>query len=447
MDRSTSSRAPSETGPVDVRLDRELANKLQAAGQHRSQDLDSLVDSVLRTYLASDGSDDDDEEHHGTHELNLANETLRSIVEAVVTVDRLANVEYMNPSAEEMTGWPLEEAIGLPIDEVAHLCEPSASWISLELVQDCLRQGESVDVDDGCELITRMGHHISVQGVATPLRNASGNMAGAALVIRDVRHQKEIEAQLVEQRNKLEALVEKRTHDLVALQGELLKKERLATLGQLTAMVGHEIRNPLGTIQNTMQVLCERLKPQNDARMDRMLDRILRNVNRCNRITEELLDYSQIRPANIEMVELDAWLTGVLDEFKIPDGVQILREFSCPDPVPLDPHRMRRVLVNLYDNACQAMTDAEDLTTRQLRIQTSKGPSSVEIVVHDTGPGMPPEVQANIFEAFFTTKRFGLGLGLPIVRQIVEQHRADIHYQSNPGEGTRVTLRLPLSME
>jgi signal transduction histidine kinase len=240
----------------------------------------------------------------------------------------------------------------------------------------------------------------------------------------------------------LEHRVEVRTAELRAAQEELVRKERLSTLGQLTATVAHELRNPLSSIRNTLFALKETAAP---AGLERPLGRIERSVTRCDRIISELLDFTRaraLRPANIAV---DEWLDEILDEQSLPPGITLLRRFAAPGYVMrLDCERMRQVVVNLVENAAQALAEGAPADReRQIMVGTRALTSGYELTIEDNGPGIPESVLPQVFEPLFSTKSFGTGLGLPTVKQIVEQHGGVIKIDSEPGCGARATVLLP----
>jgi signal transduction histidine kinase len=227
-------------------------------------------------------------------------------------------------------------------------------------------------------------------------------------------------------------------------ESELLKKERLSALGQLTATVAHELRNPLSSIRNTIFTVREQAKAKG-MDLDRPMSRIERSIGRCDEIIADLLEYARSRDLRRSAIELDHWLGEVLDEQKIPDGIRIERRLGAPTTrVQLDVDRFRRVIINLIDNATQALADAGSaISERRITVATRVG-EMAEILVEDTGPGIAPETMTRVFEPFFSTKAFGTGLGLPTVKQIVEQHGGSITIDSAPGTGTRIDIHLPL---
>jgi signal transduction histidine kinase len=232
---------------------------------------------------------------------------------------------------------------------------------------------------------------------------------------------------------------------LLMAQDELLKKQRLAVIGQLTATVAHELRNPMSAIRNTVYALKE-YGPGETANLTRSLDRIGRSVDRCDKIIEELLDYSRTRDLQRETFAFDLWLRDVMAEFAAPATLTIAFELAAPAAkVALDTDRLQRVVINLVENAAQALAEYGEAREPRITLKTRVLDGEVELQIEDNGPGIPAENLARVFEPLFTTKRQGTGLGLPTVRQIVQQHDGDIELHSVVGEFTRAVIRLPLA--
>jgi signal transduction histidine kinase len=232
---------------------------------------------------------------------------------------------------------------------------------------------------------------------------------------------------------------------LKTTQAELLRQERLATLGQLTATVSHEIRNPLATIRAS--AFAVDLKTRNkDLDVEEAVDRIQRNITRCDNIITELLDYTRMKEPELQTLYFDEWLQQVLTEQTIPKDITLNLNLSSGVDVSLDPNRFQRVIINLVDNACQAMLEYSILNEhpRVLSITSDVIDRQLKLSIADTGPGIAPDVMPHIFEPLYSTKGFGVGLGLPIVREIVKQHAGEIEITSTSGQGTEVTLWLPL---
>jgi PAS domain S-box-containing protein len=276
-----------------------------------------------------------------------------------------------------------------------------------------------------------------------PITGPDGEVLGVGAVVVDITERKSAEQELSRLNAELEQRVEKRTAELRAAQEELLRRERLATLGQLTATVSHELRNPLGAMRSSIYVVEKKLESA-DARLLQAVARISRSISRCDRIIDELLDFTRIRELEIRSIDLDDWLCNVLNELPVPKGIRIERQFGAQGAtVPADPDSLRRAVINVYDNACQAMQGAELDTGPRLTVRTGICGGRAEIIIADNGPGIPQDKMDRIFEPLFSTKSFGIGLGLPVVRQIMEKHGGAVEAGASQEGGARFTLWLP----
>jgi signal transduction histidine kinase len=244
----------------------------------------------------------------------------------------------------------------------------------------------------------------------------------------------------------LERRVEARTAELRAAQDELLRRERLSTLGQLTATVAHELRNPLSAIRNTLFTLKDSLSHAAHD-LERPFGRMERSIARCDGIIRDLLEYTHVQDLRRRAVIGDEWVEEALAEHALPNGLKLLRQFDAPGGrISIDTERMRQVLVNLLDNAAQAMPQADETRAApRILIATRVREKGYELAIDDNGAGIPPEILGKVFEPLFSTKSFGTGLGLPTVKRIVEQHGGTIAIVSKPGAGTRVTVTLPVA--
>lgn len=263
---------------------------------------------------------------------------------------------------------------------------------------------------------------------------------------QDITELKQIEQELARLNAELEQRVEDRTAELRAAQAELVKNERLATLGQLTATVSHELRNPLGAMRTSMYVV-EKKTDAEDQRLRASIDRVNRNITRCDQIIDELLDYTRIRDLDLRQTDLDRWLGAILDEQDTPSKVTVKRKFGTKGArIPFDSDRLRRAIVNVFENACHAAAACAHRKAL-VSIETSLRKDRVQITVSDNGAGIPPEIREKIFEPLFSTKNFGVGLGLPTVRQIMEQHGGGIEIGEGRDGGAKFALWLPLAEE
>jgi signal transduction histidine kinase len=255
---------------------------------------------------------------------------------------------------------------------------------------------------------------------------------------------------LEQYRSNLEELVSERTRELEAAQKELVSKEKLAIMGTLSAMVSHEIRNPLGTIRNTIFNI-KQLVSKNNYDLEPELDRIERNVVRCDHIIEELLDFTRLQEKNFEPVNIDPWLNELIDEQSIPEAMTVTINLKAQIVVHIDNESFRRAVINVIQNGIQAMTKtksgnkSEHFKQRDMKltVESRVHQGRVELVITDNGEGIPQANLDKIYEPLYSTKSFGVGLGLPIVKGIMEQHLGGIEIDSQVGTGTKVTLWLP----
>ena len=261
---------------------------------------------------------------------------------------------------------------------------------------------------------------------------------------------RENEKQLRHQQAHLEELVRERTASLEAAQETLVRNERLAALGQLTATVSHELRNPLNAMQPSLYIIRNQVD-QGETKVLESVDRIERNLKRCDRIIDELLDFTRITSLELSDINLDDWIKTVVGEIDIDPSIKIEWDLNLTGKVlKLDPDRMRRAITNIVVNACQAMMYTEASSTRNsakiLTIQTKNTGQRLELNIRDTGPGISQENLGKVLEPLFSTKNFGVGLGMPIVRQIMELHRGGVEIDSEPGKETMISLWLPLGI-
>ncbi len=237
----------------------------------------------------------------------------------------------------------------------------------------------------------------------------------------------------------LQRMVAERTSELEKAQAELLVKERLAVLGNLSGSISHEIRNPLGAIGASVYYLNIKLGAGNEKTRSH-LARIQRNVDKATAIIESLLNLTRMKAPKTASYDLRRLIPEILRDAGIPETVEI--DIHHPQDeimADVDAAQLRIAVKNIVHNAVQAMQGAGALTAR-IRQPT---PDRAEIVLSDTGPGIPPEHSDNVFQPLFTTKTHGIGFGLSIAKMIVEKHGGKIRAESPPGGGARFVMTFP----
>lgn len=347
-------------------------------------------------------------------------------------------VDMWNPAAEAIFGFSEEEMTGRsPLDTIV---AEELRGEMLTLWPRLMSGDTSAHSVNGN--LTKAGKTIICEWYNTPVHDLSGEIIGVISMVQDVSDRKAAENELERYRHQLEELVKQRTEQLEKAQQELVQKERLAVLGQLTATVSHEIRNPLGTVANSLYLLKDALPGDDFPHLARPLQLAERNIERCDGIINDLLDFSRQRTIEKEAVAIDEWLVELLDELIFPADVNCHWLLNSKTVVLIDSERLRRVMVNVITNALQAM-DEVSVADKSLEIITMVADGRCEINVCDTGVGMSEEVMSRIFEPMFSTKNFGVGLGVPIIKNIMEGHGGGVIYQSSLDRGTTVTLWIP----
>lgn len=331
---------------------------------------------------------------------------VNSVADGIIAVDNQGLVTSINTAAQQMMNAPSERSVGQPYQS---LFRPGAKFTSVLL--DTLRTGEKyIGVDLAHPLPTKTLH---VSASSSVLRDGGGATIGAVVVIKDLSEK-------------------------FHLQTQIMRADRLAALGELMAGIAHEIRNPLTSIRGFMQ----HLQTSDDIEEWRQYaPLVVRQVDSLNRIITELLEFSRHRPPRIGSVELGAVIREVTMLAGNKCSTDITLELS-PEvpPIEADGEALKQVVLNLVLNAIQATPEGGRITIRTGILSSD----AVMISVRDDGVGIAPDDLEKVFDPFFSTKPTGTGLGLAMVRRIVDAHAGHIDISSTLGLGTEIVLRLPL---
>jgi signal transduction histidine kinase len=239
----------------------------------------------------------------------------------------------------------------------------------------------------------------------------------------------------------------KANESLREAQDEIRRSERLAALGQLTAGLAHELRNPLGTMKTSAELLARQVSQESEIARE-MAGYIASEVDRTNSLITRFLDFARPQNLHLQDGDLSSLLDRVVERLErekagTAASVSVIKNYS-PDipPVAFDEQLLERALLNLVINAAQASPPGGVVTVKTRRVETSEGPA-VEVAIIDRGSGIQPKDLESIFNPFFTTKADGVGLGLAIVSKIVDEHGGRIAVESTPGEGSVFRVYLP----
>ncbi len=225
----------------------------------------------------------------------------------------------------------------------------------------------------------------------------------------------------------------------------LLRSERLATIGRMTSLITHELRNPLSSINLNAEMLKDTLHQRgiDDEDIMPLLDTVIDEVDHLSDITEEYLVYARLPSPDLETQPLKTILEALIDFHHWQwEQQEIHVQLHLPkDPIFVlaDAQQLRQALLNIVQNAVDVSDPGQ---TIDISVSTSDAMALIDIC--DQGPGMDPDVQQRLFEPFYTTKTSGTGLGLPMTQEIIEQHDGHLRVQSTPGQGSTFTIELPL---
>jgi signal transduction histidine kinase len=253
------------------------------------------------------------------------------------------------------------------------------------------------------------------------------------------QERKRAEEALKEYSERLEEMVEERTQELREAQEQLIRKEKLAVLGQLAGGVGHELRNPLGAIKNAVYFLNMVLE-ETEPEVKEALEIMQKEVATSEKIISSLLDFARARPPTRRKVNINDVVQEALSRIAVPENVEVVSQLDEALPTILaDPDQLGQVFGNIILNAVQAMAEGGRLVLRS----EVESPEWVAVSFTDTGAGISEENLDKLFEPLFTTKAKGVGLGLAVVKSLVEGHGGNIKVQSEVGKGSTFTVRLP----
>jgi two-component system, NtrC family, sensor histidine kinase PilS len=339
---------------------------------------------------------------------------LRSVGSGIVTMDLHGNIASWNPAAESITGYGYEE-IKDRWQEVFGECTKGLFGHTASLMERPFRFNGQILKKDGS---------IAILGLtASLLKDDLNAVRGIILIFQDITM-------------------------ILDMEERVRRQERLASIGSLAAGIAHEIRNPLAALSGSIQVLQGELALKGDN--GHLMQIVVRETDRLNTIITEFLEYA--RPKVVHAKEID--LSSVIDENimllknsrDFSNGIRISCEIAPDIRLHGDVQRLRQVFWNLLLNSCQALAAGGEIAVIATPFSRTEDETVwCEIVLSDTGPGIAREHLNKIFDPFFTTKQGGTGMGLAIAYRIIEDHGGQIAVESDPGKGTTVRIRLPMS--
>lgn len=242
---------------------------------------------------------------------------------------------------------------------------------------------------------------------------------------------------LEELNQSLELRVGSRTRELRTALNELIKKERLAAIGQMASIVSHEIKNPLAVIKNAVYLIKARLGENAEPKILKNISVIDQEINQANGIIEEILGYARSREQILSVTDLTMYIKEILASYPMPAHIKVSTEFAETSLiVKIDTEEMKQAVRNIIGNAVEVMPESGVLV-----IKTFAGENGTAVLsIRDSGPGIPQNIRENIFTPFFTTKARGTGLGLAVVKKVAGRNNVQIELVSEEGKGTKISM-------
>ncbi len=344
--------------------------------------------------------------------------TLASIGDSVITTDAEGRVTFLNRVAEATSGWTAVEARGTPLEEVFCIVNERTREPVANPVQKVITTGRIAGLANHTVLIRKDKSEIPIDDSAAPIRDNQGNIAGVVLVFRDVSRERQSQAAVI-------------------------RAEKLASVGRLAASIAHEINNPLEAVSNLLYLI--ESAPDVSAQSRNWADTAQRELSRAAHVARQTLSFAR-RTEKRELVPLDALVDEVLALYANRlngKGVQVLRRYRDHAVAEVSCIDVKQVTANLIANSFDALPAGGTL---HLRLTTThwNGSPRVRLTVADKGNGIAAEHLPHVFEPFFSTKDgTGTGLGLWVIKEIVEGHKGCVHLRSRIGKGTVVTVCWP----
>jgi PAS domain S-box-containing protein len=370
--------------------------------------------------------------------LETSEERFRLVAEAsnmmVYEIDVKAGKPSIIRGFEELVGYKLNEVTSN--DWVHNRIHPDDSQRVLAEYQTCIEKNQ-VGYSTKYRFRHKNGHFITVQDTAKVVKDREGKVIRVIGGVVDISQIEENRTKIERHSKELEELVKERTK-------QLRDSERLATIGTTAGMVGHDIRNPLQAMMSDVYLLKEGLKampelPVKDEVVE-SLEGLENNITYINKIVADLQDYARPLKPEYSYVDISEVMQALVSTAGVPPEIRVTLSCNTFKKIKTEPTFIRRALTNLVNNAIQAMPNGGDL-----ELTCYKAENRVLLTVADTGVGIPENVKPKLFVPMMTTKSKGQGLGLAVVKRLVESINGTISFESQEGKGTKFTIELRTS--
>ena len=358
---------------------------------------------------------------------------LEQVAQPIFIKDATFHYVFVNRALEILTGRTRDAMLGRTDYDL--FPKPQADFFRLK-DEEVVRTARTVEIAE--EPLDARGGVRRLRTVKAPLLDAVGVPTHIVGIVTDLTDVLSTGERLRFENEDLERRVGARTAELASTQDTLLRRERLAVLGQLAGGLAHQIRNPLAAMQTAASILKRKLGESVDTEVAQALAVIREEVWEANRIITDLIDYARVKPPAREDVPLEELVDSMLAELQLPPTIRISRSLEPDLVAAVDVRQTRDALGNVTRNAIEAMPAGGEL-----RLTAFGDPKEIIVAIEDTGPGLTRDAVATLFEPLVTSKPLGLGLGLSTARALVENQGGSIRVGTSPARGARFEIRLP----
>lgn len=345
--------------------------------------------------------------------LKINQEKIKSIFNAspdtIIATDLIGNIIEYNRQMDEFTGYTRDDLIGKPA--FSFMSDADSKRVT-KLLEEVAENGSTAHFE--CCIRKKDGSTYPVELSISSLQDAHGMPYGFVAIIRDLTEKKQMEKRL-------------------------FQVERLAAIGELAGMVGHDLRNPLTSIKSAVYFLKKKGAALPEEQAKAMLEIIEKGIDHSDKIIKDLLDYARNIHLELQVNSVRNVLIDALAMVRIPENVKVINTVSEEPTFRIDKDKIERVFINLVKNAIDAMPNGGTITLDCKQVN-----GNVDVTFADTGTGIPEEILPKVFSPLITTKAQGMGFGLAICKRIVEAHGGKIAVETEKGKGTTFKVSFPI---
>lgn len=423
-----------------LRLDSDTPGEFSTEDAERLQPLASAAAVALENArLFQQAQQEIAERKQAEQRLRFQAQLLDSVRESIVATDLEGTIIYWGKGANALYGYTAGEVIDRSRTFILKPEEKDKETARLRQVREKgFWRGQYYQQ-------RKDGSSFWVDSVISLVKDEEGQPCGFIEIGHDISDRKRAEEQIKNHNLLLERAVQEKTSEMESMTEHLIRQEKLATIGKISASIAHELRNPLGAIKQSIFFL-NRLYARNqlgsaNRRVKDHLDLIETELHTTGRVITDLLEMTRLRPTEVEEIDLQMVLLDAATRANLEERIQLRLDFDrSPFLIEADPLQIRQVFINLLINAADASPGGSEVI---VKAQTLTDQTQCQIEIQDSGHGIDMDTIDKVFEPLYTSKAKGTGLGLTICKQIIENHGGKIFLNSQIGQGTTVRILIP----